>query len=279
MTTTTTQIAESGDSGLTTLANVLSVFTAAVLVIGLVWGLRQWWRWRKPIRVTFLLPKTKYALRRFQGAPAAETHPKELSMGVGVYDVPIRVQAMTDMEIVQLRVAIHENDLGTRPVDLGRVPSRWQYHTTADHLGRHRYVDWNGEVRLSQDFDSFPRVVPRGDNCLITHRIRTLGDWDGEIAIVMALRGRFTRSRVVSLPLHVSRYKDDVPFLRAVRDVQAVLTMDRAFDTSVVLCLGVKNDRASSIEAELNFRVPNYVSELVPADQDGAGGPRQMARS
>jgi hypothetical protein len=267
--TTTTRVGSNGDSGLTTAANWVGIVTGAIVLIGLLWVLWQWLQWRNPVSVHFLLPKAQYVLKSFPGAPTRETPTAALTIGIGAYDVLVQVKAKIDVEITQIRISLDEHGEGTRPRQLGVVPSRLVHHISADHRGRHRYVDWNGEVRVSEDFE-WPRFVHKDDTCLVTQRLRTSGYWRGVLIVGIGMRGeRFARSRTYKLPLTVDA-TNEVPYLESPPTHEAALHVVIARGDAVVVRFGVGNPQQRHIsQASMNFRVPDYVVDLTPSNADG----------
>ncbi len=269
------------------LANIVVV----VAVLLLLWNWLRWrnWAWWKdvsfaklvaalrlggPIEVAFLLPKRQYHDKTFPVAGHEEKPVDSLTVGIGTYDLTVRIKANTEVTIEQIRLAIHETGgIGTRPIHRGIVPSRFLKHWTPDFQGRSRYVDWNGEVKVAEDFMAYPRLVNKGDHVLVTMRVRTQGDWDGAVAVILMIKGHFTRSQVVRLPLCVSRHGDEVPYLKTVPEpgvtLEARTIGEPSFYPSMLLVLGIANERPIPIEgATLNFRVPDWVG-ITPANQDG----------
>jgi hypothetical protein len=268
--TTTTIVNEANDTGLTTAANWVGIVTGAIVFAGLLWVFWQWLRWRNPVSVRFLIPRAQYVLKTFPGAPSKETSRRALTIGVGAYDVIVEVKAKIDLDITQIRVLLDERGEGARPRQLGVVPSRLSQQITADHRGRHRYVDWNGEVKVSEDFE-WPRFVHKDDTCLVTQRLRTFGDWAGTLVVVIGMRGeRFARSRTYKLDLAVSEERNEAPYLQSPPTHEASLHIVTAYDYAVVVRFGVGNPQQQHIgQGSLNFRVPDYAVELAPSDEHG----------
>jgi hypothetical protein len=263
------------DSTLTTVSSWFGIVGGALIVIGAAYVVYQWWRWRDPVRVTFLIPKAKYAEKRFEGAQETEQTPTSLTVGVGRYEVIIQVQEKLDLEILQARFILDEEGQGARPVIREAPPSRFLRETAADYLGRHQYLDWNGELRTSEDFD-FPREVLRDDTGVLTRIVETSGPWEGDIVIPLALRGsRFARPAHPRLRFKVDPDADEVPFLQASSQVTAVLSVVRTQPYGgearhTIFSLGVENLKAAPIKhVSINFRVPNIALELYPCDLGG----------
>jgi hypothetical protein len=269
-TTTVTTTASGGDSGLSTVANAVGIFTGLVVLIGLITVFVQWLKWRDPVTVSFLLPKERYTLKTFPGAPKTEVTQDSLTIGTGSYDVMIQVRAMLDLDITQLRVLLDEGGDGERPRQLGVVPSRLSQTISPDHRDRHRYVDWNGEVRVSEDFE-WPRFVHEGDSCLVTQRLRTHGDWKGNLVVIVATRGgRFARSRTYKLPLVVEAGTEANQFLASPTTYEAELNIASTYDRVAVVRFAVGNAQQDHIErCSMNFRVPDYVVGLAPSHANG----------
>ena len=117
----------------------------------------------------------------------------------------------------------------------------------------------------------FPRRLAKGDYVYQTMRIRTQGEWDGGIAVILLLRSTFSRSQTIKLPLSVSDAHDDVSFLRVEPEPAASLSAEgRDQNLRAILALGIRNDRPTPIRgATLNFRVPDWVRVMYPCKQDG----------
>ena len=94
------------------------------------------------------------------------------------------------------------------------MPSRHLRDHGVDYLGRNQYIDWNGELKTTEEFD-FPREVTKGDTGYVVRVIETSGPWEGHVVVILGLRGRFARSKLYPLPFRVTDDgADDVPFLR-----------------------------------------------------------------
>jgi hypothetical protein len=203
-----------GDSALDIFAGVASIVGAGGILVTAIYLGRLWLRWRVPIRVQFFLPKNVYARKEFPGAPTTETFCDSLNIGTGKYAIFVQITALTHVELSKTRFLLDEHDVARRPTDLGAdYPGRWAQSKDPDWLGRQRFIDWNGEVRLSQEF-GVPGVMPRGDTHLLNKIIEARAEWDGHIVIAVPIQGRFVRAKDYRLPLKVTKDRDDVPFLR-----------------------------------------------------------------
>jgi hypothetical protein len=202
-------------------ASIVAAVIALTLFLGIValWIWRKL-RWRRPLDVSYFVPKATYARTSFAGAPENPEFPKRLTVGVGEYCLILRVHAKRANVIVQgIQIEFQGGPETARPRNLGLTAARLVRQFRND-LGEEVYEDWDGHVRAVREASRFPKhFTGDKDHWLPGHVIQTTGPWKGTAQAIIHWRsntGPESSSVRESLPFEVSTAPaaDEIPFLR-----------------------------------------------------------------
>jgi hypothetical protein len=204
---------------LTTWSEIGAILAGA----GVIFAAGRWvWRrhqWASPLSATYLIPRSHYRAVDFAGAPQDEESPKSLSMGVGHYKLLFRMEPHQPNLVVKgIQIAFEGAPNDARPIDDGltTLDSGGLFESS---LGRLAYRDREGQLRLRDNVDRFPKHFGLNDRWDIANLVRTSGAWTGCARVTIMWRsesGGETGRYEVELPLAVvaDPSNDEIPFLK-----------------------------------------------------------------
>ncbi len=182
------------------------VITFIILILGIVigwirWGARKCSLWG--LDCHFLIPKNKYPLKSFDGAPTSERLIKNLCVGIGTYTLLLEIKAKTNFQFDPIDIVFEGNGLN-RPRLIGK-----DNPYIVEILPNGSMRNWWGNIISTTN--EYPRYLYKGYTLIDGNRIKTAGEWKGKIRIQIPVREMIITKR---LGFEVSKTRDDSLFLK-----------------------------------------------------------------
>lgn len=192
-------------------AIVAGAIAAGALLFAIAKYARHKITFRHPVHACYLIPQAQYPYRLFMGAPARESKPKRLVIGVGQYRIINQFTVDANVNVDPFDLTFEGSD-ANKPV--WDAPDNPFIVENLEYSGIKYRKDWWGnlhpfspEVSTSYWYKTETRITG--------HRIATNGSWKGKVCFTIPIQGE--KLYLVKLDLEVSAENDQVPFLKVER--------------------------------------------------------------
>lgn len=187
---------------------------AALLVSWLLSTVINWWRWRDPLVVKYVIPQKDYREVLFEGAPPNQELRESLTVGLGSYRVLHLVEPKRSMMTAPIVLGF-DGPSQHKPRSLG-VDNPFIVDEVLGHRAQReveQLKNWHGEVYPI--IEGWPRQFAANEEWFFGNRVETTGVWDGTMVLTFRIHGVGLRRK--SLNFRVSDKADDIPFLEGER--------------------------------------------------------------
>lgn len=197
-----------------------AISAASLAFAGILFAFIRWLVRRcklQHVDIRFLVPKNKYPCASFNGAPADERKPSQLTVGIGTYRLMHVIEPKTDMLIdpLVLRFEGKSDDM----------PERYGTDNPfiVEKLDDGSCRDWWGDIQPPPE--NWPRYIHHGDTVVIGNRIRTRGQWVGKVHFEVRVRNGPIIYKRLGFTVSLNSEDDEIPFLK-VDDSQRLIRTD-----------------------------------------------------
>lgn len=191
-----------------------SIVAGAIAIIGGGYATFRYFNHKitflNPIKACYLIPKSSYPLRQFNGAPANELRPRELIIGVGQYCLMHILTTKTNIEIDSLVLSFEGPDVNKPIID---APDNPFIVESTKHSGFKYRKDWWGQMYPYSN-EPGQRYWFKSNSLVTGHKITTTGEWKGKSCITVPIRNEKPYLMKLDLQVSESRDEDEIPFLK-----------------------------------------------------------------
>lgn len=161
-------------------------------------------------KVCFLIPRSKYPKKEYNGAPENEKYVNKLTVGIGNYILLLEVESEIDLLFDPI-ILIFEGQEDNRPTFCGK-----DNPFVVESLSDGSIRDWWDNISFRGDKKLF--YLHHGDTLIDGNKIETKGVWRGKLHIRIPVREADQVDKY--LDFEVVEDKDDIPFLKIATEVQ-----------------------------------------------------------
>jgi len=193
-----------------------AIISAIVLIGGLIVTLcRKIQHNRKfsQLKVTYVIPQSKYPKAHFCGAPDSEGTPLNLTVGIGHYRLMHNITPKVDILIDPIILRFDGPSLD-KPSAHG--PDNPFIVQRIDNVSGSYYLDWWGDVQPAPQ--GWPRYIHAGETLSIGNRIETTGPWKGKTYFELPIRNKRVLKKKLDFGVTDNENEDQIPFLKGWTD-------------------------------------------------------------